>query len=242
MHAKSLQLCDVRLCNPMDCSSPASSVHGILQARILQWVANSSSRVSSGPRDQTCLSLFFCIGRQVLYHQCRLGSPLKEWANHPSNMTSGHTATLTLYKEPTHSLPPGVNKANCYLFSLSSVCLNFLSDLLSISIDQASQEHRLVSIIRYFFLHHQKLLSHFSGLLQQHWLALFFHRHIMHLKSWLQFFLLRVCVCVCPSVMCDCSQLHGLQPARLLYPWNPPGKNTGVVTIAFSRGSSPPKD
>ena len=38
MNAKSLQLC-LTLCNPMDCSPPGSSVHGILQVRILEWVA-----------------------------------------------------------------------------------------------------------------------------------------------------------------------------------------------------------
>ena len=43
------------LCDPMDCSPPGSSVHGILQARILEWVAISSSRGSSQPsRDRTC--------------------------------------------------------------------------------------------------------------------------------------------------------------------------------------------
>ena len=41
------------LCDPMDCSPPGSSVHGILQARILEWVAISFSRESSWPRDQT---------------------------------------------------------------------------------------------------------------------------------------------------------------------------------------------
>ena len=41
------------LCNPMDCSPPGSSVHGILQTRILEWVAMSSSRGSFQPRDQT---------------------------------------------------------------------------------------------------------------------------------------------------------------------------------------------
>ena len=41
------------LCDPMDCSPPGSSVHGILQARILEWVAMLSSRGSSQPRDQT---------------------------------------------------------------------------------------------------------------------------------------------------------------------------------------------
>ena len=43
MHTKSLQSC-LTLCNPMECSSPGSSVHGILQARILEWVAISFSR------------------------------------------------------------------------------------------------------------------------------------------------------------------------------------------------------
>ena len=44
------------LCNPMDCSPPGSSVHGILQARILRWVAISFSRGSSQPRDRTQVS------------------------------------------------------------------------------------------------------------------------------------------------------------------------------------------
>ena len=51
----SLQSC-LMLCDPMDCSPPGSSVHGILQARILEWVAMPSSRGSSWPRDQTWVS------------------------------------------------------------------------------------------------------------------------------------------------------------------------------------------
>ena len=47
------------LCNPMDCSPPGSSIHGILQARILGWVAISFSR------GMFCISH---IGRQILYH------------------------------------------------------------------------------------------------------------------------------------------------------------------------------
>ena len=46
----------VQLCNPMDCSPPGSFVHGISQARILEWVAISFSRGSSRPRDQTQVS------------------------------------------------------------------------------------------------------------------------------------------------------------------------------------------
>ena len=44
------------LCDPVDCSPPGSSVHGILQARILEWVAISFSRGSSRPRDRTQVS------------------------------------------------------------------------------------------------------------------------------------------------------------------------------------------
>ena len=56
------------LCNPMDCSLPGSSVHGILPARILEWVAISSSKGSSLPRDWTRVSCVSCIGRWILYH------------------------------------------------------------------------------------------------------------------------------------------------------------------------------
>ena len=41
------------LCDPMDCSPPGSSVYGIFQARVLEWVAISFSRGSSQPRDRT---------------------------------------------------------------------------------------------------------------------------------------------------------------------------------------------
>ena len=47
------------------CSLPGSSVQGILQARILEWVAMPSSRGSSWPRDRTCVSYVSCVGRQV---------------------------------------------------------------------------------------------------------------------------------------------------------------------------------
>ena len=50
-----LPLC-LTLCNPMDCSLPGSTIHGILQARILEWVAISFSRGSSWGRDWTCVS------------------------------------------------------------------------------------------------------------------------------------------------------------------------------------------
>ena len=63
----------IRLCDPLDCSPPCCSVHGILQARILEWVAVPSSRGSSQPRDWTHVSYISCIGRRALYHSCHLG-------------------------------------------------------------------------------------------------------------------------------------------------------------------------
>ena len=51
MSAKSLDLCPI-LCDLMDRSQPGSSVHGVIQARMLEWVAMPSSRGSSQPRDQ----------------------------------------------------------------------------------------------------------------------------------------------------------------------------------------------
>ena len=55
MSVQLLQLCQT-LCNPLDCTPPGFSVHGILQARILEWVAMPSSRGSSQPRDRIHIS------------------------------------------------------------------------------------------------------------------------------------------------------------------------------------------
>ena len=52
MCAKSLQSC-LSLCNPVNCNPAGPSVHGLLQARILKWVAIPSSRGSSQPRNRT---------------------------------------------------------------------------------------------------------------------------------------------------------------------------------------------
>ena len=51
----------------MDCSPPDSSLHGILQARILEWVATLSSRVSPWPRDQACISCGSSISGRFLF-------------------------------------------------------------------------------------------------------------------------------------------------------------------------------
>ena len=65
--AKSLQSC-LTLCDRMDCSPPGSSVLVILQTKILEWIAMPSSRGSSQPRDQSCISYVSCIGRQVFFY------------------------------------------------------------------------------------------------------------------------------------------------------------------------------
>ena len=74
MHAQLLQSYPT-FCNPMDCSPPGSSVRGILQARILEWIAIPSSRGSSRPRNWTQVSCIPCIGKWVLHPLSPLGSP-----------------------------------------------------------------------------------------------------------------------------------------------------------------------
>ena len=71
VYVGSSQSC-LTLCDPKDCSLPGSSVHGILQARILEWVAIPFSRGSSQPRDQTwvfrcydhCSQILYCLSHQ----------------------------------------------------------------------------------------------------------------------------------------------------------------------------------
>ena len=62
-------------CNPIDCSLPGSSVHGILHARILEWVAISLPRVSSQPRNQTWVS-------------CLAGRFFTDWATREAQVSS----------------------------------------------------------------------------------------------------------------------------------------------------------
>ena len=67
LHHTNCFLCEVAqscptLCNPMDCCLPGFSVHGIFQARVLEWVAISFSRGSSRPRDRTSVS--HTVGRR----------------------------------------------------------------------------------------------------------------------------------------------------------------------------------
>ena len=75
------QLCPT-VYDPVDCNSPISSVHGIVQAKILEWVAISYSRGASRPRDQTSLLCLLRWQADCL-PLCHLGSPLNllSWLN-----------------------------------------------------------------------------------------------------------------------------------------------------------------
>ena len=87
------------LCDPMDCIPPSSSVHGILQARIPEWVAIPYSRGSSRLRG-SYPSLLCC--RQILYH-----------LRHPYEATQGS--------------PPELWENKCLLFKLSSIVFYYSS-------------------------------------------------------------------------------------------------------------------
>ena len=69
VRAKLLQLCPA-LCDFMNHSLLGSSVHGILQARILEWVAMLFSRGSFWPRDPTCVPYISCIGGGLVTKSC----------------------------------------------------------------------------------------------------------------------------------------------------------------------------
>ena len=90
------------LCNPMDCSLPDSSVRGILQARILEWVATSFSRGPSQPRDWTRVSCVSCIGGRFFIPLEPSGKPQSEdklkW-----NSSHVHIVMKSRYSQPSES-------------------------------------------------------------------------------------------------------------------------------------------
>ena len=65
------------LSDPMVCNPPGYSIHGILQARILEWIAMPSSRRSSRPRVRTRVSFVSCIGRQEVFFTT--SAPWEAW-------------------------------------------------------------------------------------------------------------------------------------------------------------------
>ena len=103
------QLC-LTLCKPTDCSPPDSSVQGILQPRILEWVAISFSRGSSRPRDQTQVSCI--VGRFLLSdllesprNRSSGGSLLQSWRGVPFLWISGGKKKVVLIVDLGGSAP-----------------------------------------------------------------------------------------------------------------------------------------
>ena len=96
--------------NPMDCSPPGSSVHGILQARILAWVVLNSllqgifSTQGSNPGLQHC--------RQVLYHLSHQGSPYNFWLFLWSHVHNWERTTGQLAQSIHYGLWIGVIRAS----------------------------------------------------------------------------------------------------------------------------------
>ena len=110
----------------MECSTPGSSVYGILQARTLEWVAISFSRGSSWPRDHPWVS---CTGRQSLYH----------WATREAEFERGlfwsHIRWSSMKFFPAVTSIP-----MCAYFTYSNCsCLNFIASpfLASYALDSA---------------------------------------------------------------------------------------------------------
>ena len=93
------------LCDPMNCSPPGSSVHGISQARILEWVAISFSGGSSRSGDRTCISWVSCIGGQILYHWAT-GEALWHKISTNKYYASVTTHVITIIQRPKSSWLP----------------------------------------------------------------------------------------------------------------------------------------
>ena len=105
-----LCMCSVWLfAAPMDCSPPGCSVHGILQARVLEWGAMSSPRRSSQPRDQTWVSYIYLLLWQV--------------DSLPLVPLGKLICSLTVHKmhESTTDLPHGASNLFCQLQSFKEL-------------------------------------------------------------------------------------------------------------------------
>ena len=102
------------LCISVDCSPSDSSVPGILQARILEWVAISFSRGSSPPRDLSCVSYVSCIGRWVFFFFFKTASATWEVLN-----INNHLKRI-IYLYPISFLDQKIGK-HIFNFSLGKI-------------------------------------------------------------------------------------------------------------------------
>ena len=117
----------------MNCSPPSSSVHGILQARTLEWVAIPFSRGSSRPREQTCVSCtagrFFTIWatREAQIHTY-LHLILQVFLA-PTSFSRYYLASFLAFIEKFLKRAVDIYCFNCCLFFLSGILSNQISSL-----------------------------------------------------------------------------------------------------------------
>jgi len=103
--------------DPVDYSPPGSSIHGILQASILEWVATPSSRGSSSPRDQTHISYVSCTGRRF-------------FSNLPLTLSSLFKISLLLASDSYFWLSLDFTKEFCFWDQLKIIRTNLLCILM----------------------------------------------------------------------------------------------------------------
>ena len=108
------------LCNPMDCSPPGSSFHGISQARILEWVPISSFRGSSQPRDRTNISCSSCIHRQIFFHCTTWGAPKKLYTVTKRPTVVAGTVSVQLRSLWPYGSPADISRTSKGFLCLSS--------------------------------------------------------------------------------------------------------------------------
>ena len=84
------------IATPWTIAPPGSSVHGIFQARILEWVAISFSRGSSWHRDRTCASCLSCIGQWILYCWATWETPFYNHLHHNTRICSSLQKTAMM--------------------------------------------------------------------------------------------------------------------------------------------------
>ena len=104
LEKKSMWKLHPTLYDPTDCSLPGSSVHGILQARILEWVAISSSRESSWYRDWIHVS---CMGRWIIYHWIPWeATSLSYWSHYGPYISCCGEAVLLVFRSFSEEIDP----------------------------------------------------------------------------------------------------------------------------------------
>ena len=135
IHPSCAQSCLPTLCDPLDCSSPGSSVHGIFQARILECTAISFSSRSSWPRDQTHVS---CQNQETLQAD---SLPLE-----PSGKPVNQYRVSIKYFERSnfHTLASFIPKSDKPLSSLSSHLILMFSPLLGNYLIYSGYFHRYI--------------------------------------------------------------------------------------------------